>query len=96
MILDDVKKALGVTDCHFDDMISDLIEAADLDLGIAGVNGECADNTDQLYKRAVIVYCRMHFSMHGLPDGYEQLKKAYDEMKAQMQMATDYTTWGTE
>ena len=96
MILDDVRKALGVTTEDFDDMISDLIEAADLDLGIAGVTGTEATNANQMYKRAVILFCRMNFSMHGLPDGYEQLKAAYDELKAQLQMATGYTDWGTE
>jgi hypothetical protein len=29
----------------------------------------------------------------GEPDQYDRLKKSYDEQKAQLGMATGYTTW---
>ena len=93
MLLDDVKIALGVTGEDFDGMISDLIEAAKADLGITDIDTESLTDTNPLFKRAIITYCRLNFSVFGLPDGYDQLKRSYDEQKAQMSMATGYTEW---
>ena len=87
-MIDKVKLALRITTNAFDDEISDLIEAALKDLGIAGVTND--DTTDPLIIRAVITYCKCHF---GEPDEYDRLKRSYDEQKAQMSMATGYTTW---
>lgn len=87
-MIDKVKLALRITTNAFDDEISDLIEAALKDLGIAGVTND--DTADPLIIRAVITYCKCHF---GEPDEYDRLKRSYDEQKAQMSMATGYTTW---
>lgn len=87
-LIDDVKLALRVTTNAFDPEISDLINAAVADMGLAGVSN--SDTTDPLVKRAVITYCRLNF---GQPDDYDRLKASYDEQKAQMGMATGYTTW---
>lgn len=83
-----VKTALRVTTCAFDDEIGDLINAALFDMERAGITNKNTD--DPLVRRAVITYCRMNF---GQPDDYDRLKKSYDEQKAQMGMATGYTTW---
>lgn len=88
-ILTAVRMALRVTTDAFDAELSDLIEAARLDLARAGVNND--DTNDPLVRRAVITYCRLHF---GQPDDFDRLKKSYDEQKAQMSMATGYTNWG--
>lgn len=82
------KLALRVTTDAFDSELSDLIAAALLDLGIAGVTNQ--DTTDALVRRAVITYCRMHF---GQPDDYDRLNESYWQQKAQLSMATGYTTW---
>lgn len=87
-LIDDVKLALRVTTNAFDPEVSDLINAAVADMGIAGVSNN--DTTDPLVKRAVITYCRLNF---GQPDDYDRLKASYDEQKAQLGMATGYTTW---
>jgi uncharacterized membrane protein len=87
-MLSAAKLALRVTTQAFDAEITDLIDAAILDMGVAGVTND--DTTDALIKRAVITYVRMHF---GQPDDYERLKAAYDEQKAQLSMASGYTTW---
>lgn len=87
-ILASVKLALRVTTDAFDTELNELVEAAQGDLGIAGVTN--TDTTDALIRRAVITYCRMHF---GQPDDYDRLKKSYDEQKAQLSMATGYTRW---
>lgn len=88
-MLDKVKLALRVTSTAFDSEIADLIAAALADLGIAGVTPTPED--DPLIIRAVTTYCRLHF---GQPEDYDRLKAAYDEQKAQLQMATGYTDWG--
>lgn len=88
-MIEKVKLALRITATAFDIEIEDLISAALADLGIAGV--ENAVETDPLIVRAVITYCKANF---GESDEYDRLKAAYDEQKAQLQMATGYTDWG--
>ena len=83
-----VKLALRVTTDAFDSEINGLIDAALLDLGIAGVTND--STADALILRAVVTYCRLNF---GQPDDYDRLKASYDEQKAQLGMATGYTTW---
>ena len=74
MMLDKVKMALRITTDAFNSELTDLIEAAKLDMGIAGV--EVPNTLDELVGRAVITYCKMSF---GLPEDYDKLKKSYDE-----------------
>ena len=88
-MLESVKLALRISTNAFDDEISDLILAAQLDLGVAGV--VVPDEEDAIVKLAVITYCRLHF---GQPDDYDRLKRSYDEQKAQLVTATGYTNWG--
>ena len=87
-MIERVKLALRITTYAFDEEIADLIDAAFRDMGIAGVTND--DITDPLIIRAVITYCKCNF---GQPDDYDRLKASYDEQKAQMSMATGYTTW---
>lgn len=86
--LEAVKLALAVTVNDFDDEISDLIDAALLDLGIAGVEGYTEG--DKLVLQAVKTYVRAHFQS---PADYDRLKSAYDEQKGQLMIATGYTRW---
>lgn len=87
-MLDRVKLAMRITTDAYDEEFNSLINAALLDLGIAGVT---ITDSDELIRRAVITYCRLHF---GSPDDYANLKASYDEQKAQLQTATGYTDWG--
>lgn len=87
-LLAKVKTALRIVTEDFDDELTDLISAALKDMNLAGVSE--TELTDVLIIRAVITYCKMNF---GEPDQYERLKKSYDEQKAQLGMATGYTTW---
>lgn len=82
-----VKVALRIKTTAFDDELTSLIDAAVLDLGVAGVN---PDELDDLVKRAICTFCKMSF---GLPEDYDKLKMSYDEQKAQMSNATGYTSW---
>lgn len=83
-----VKLSLRISTTAFDSEINDLIDAALLDLGIAGVTED--NTTNALVRRAVTTYVRLHF---GQPDDYDRLKASYDEQKAQMSMSTGYTDW---
>lgn len=87
--LEKVKMALRIVTEAFDSELTDLILAAQLDLGIAGV--VVPSTLDAIVTRAIITYCKMNF---GLPEDYDRLKKSYDEQKAQLSMATGYTDWG--
>lgn len=87
-MLEKVKLALRITTDAYDSELNDLIDAAQLDMGIAGV--VIPDELDALVSRAIVTYCKLHF---GEPDDYDRLKASYDEQKAQLSMATGYTTW---
>lgn len=84
-----IKLSMRIITELFDGELYDLIDAAMLDLGIAGVSNTAL--TDALVLRAVTTYCRLNF---GQPDDYERLKASYDEQKAQLRTATNYTVWG--
>jgi hypothetical protein len=88
-ILDKVRMALRISTTSFDDELTDLINAAQSDLGIAGV--VLPTELDEICTRAIITYCKMSF---GLPEDYDRLKASYDEQKAQLVTASDYTNWG--
>ena len=95
-MLDRVKLALLITGNDFDSELSDLIDAAAKDLGIAGVDALVisTDTNDALIIRAIITYVGDQFEiMHGSLDRSAAYKKSYDEQKAQLGMATGYTTW---
>ena len=88
--LDKVRMGLRITTTAYNEELTDLISAAEQDLGIAGV--ELPAELDEICVRAVITYCKMNF---GLPDDYDRLKRSYDEQKAQLVTATGYTDWLT-
>lgn len=73
----------------YDTEVSRLLDAAALDLGVAGV--EIPETMDALVENAMITYFLMNF---GEPDNYDKLKKSYDEQKAQLSTCTGYTNWG--
>lgn len=90
-MIDKVRNALriSVTDNQaINEELNDLIDAAKLDLGIAGVVVPQTD--DKIVTKAIITYCKLSF---GLPEDYDRLKRSYDEQKAQLSNATGYTNW---
>lgn len=96
-MLNRVKLALLITDNDFDSELNNLIAAAAKDLNIAGVDGLVISTTteDALIIQAIITYCGYQFEiMHGSLDRANAFKRSYDEQKAQLGMATGYTTWG--
>ena len=88
-ILGLVKMALRVTTDEYNEQINSLINSAEMDMGIAGVEYAVAD---AIVNQAIITYCKMNF---GSPTDteYKNLKASYDEQKAQLSNATGYTVW---
>lgn len=96
-MLSKVKLALLISTTEFDSELTELISAAVLDLNIAGVDNTTVVKTepsDALVSRAIISFCAYNFElMHGEESRSDRFKKIYDEQKAQLSMATNYTTW---
>ena len=88
MMLAATKLALRITSEVFDSEITSLLNAALLDLGVAGV--QVPTEVDALVKLAITTYVKANF---GQPDDYDRLKRSYDEQKAQLSMATGFTEW---
>lgn len=83
------KLSARITTNAFDTQVEDLLNAAFLDMGIAGV--VVPAELDSLVRVAAITYFQMHF---GEPDEYDRLKASYDEQKGQLAIASGYTDWG--
>ena len=91
-----VKLALRLKTDAFNSEIENLIDACKIDLNQAGIFNVSED--DALVRNAIITYCKLNF---GTPyedsnmrkSYYANLKSTYDELKAQMGMATGYTEW---
>lgn len=83
------KMARRMTTYAYDAEVGRLLDAAMLDLGVAGV--VVPEQLDALVETAAITYFLMNF---GEPDEYDRLKKSYDEQKAQLATCTGYTDWG--
>ena len=68
-MLEKVKLALRITTTAFDSELTDLINAAKVDLGIAGVvvSATTDTNLDVIIQKAIITYCKLNF---GEPDEY--------------------------
>lgn len=90
-MLERVKLALRISTTAFDSELLQLIEAAKLDLGIAGV--VLPAELDAICERAIITYCKLNFGELDRIEMYDRLKASYDEQKAQLSMSTGYTTW---
>ena len=86
-----VKLALRITTNKYDTRIQQLIDAAMLDLHLAGVI--LPSPLDALCEQAIITYCMLNFL--GLSDDeFDRLQKSYDLQKGQLRSATGYTDWG--
>ncbi len=93
-MLEKVRAALRITTQAYDSELEDLIEAAKLDLNVAGVSNDelAAGNevNDKLLIRAITTYCKLNF---GEPSqiNYSAWLASYQEQKAQLSMNRSYT-----
>lgn len=91
-MLNKVKLALQISSNVFDTELNALINAAKIDLNIAGV--VLPTVMDDIVERAIISYCSYQFELtHGNLTRADRMKIAYDEQKAQLGTATGYTDW---
>lgn len=96
-MLEKVKLSMRISTNTFDSQLNDLINAAFEDLRIAGVEsvGESTSvpfqstTTNPLVILAVTTYCKIHFN----EAKDERLIASYNEQKAQLRTATNYTKW---
>lgn len=90
-LLDDVKKALRISSGAFDTEVTDLLNAARLDLKLSGVlpAKADADEPDALIKRAITTYAKANFGYDN-PD-VDRLRNAYDMLKAHLTLSQEYT-----
>lgn len=87
-MLEKVKLALSITADTFDDELNDLISAALLDLGIAGLID--IDQTDALIILAVVTFCKMHFKT---PENFDRLAATYHSLKSTLGVVSDYSSF---
>lgn len=83
------KMARRMTTDVFDSEVERLLNAAFQDLGCAGV--VLPEDSTALAEQAAITYFLANF---GEPDRYAELKRSYDEQKAQLRTRTGFTDWG--
>lgn len=87
-LLDDVKKALRISNAEYNTEVQDLIDAAKLDLEITGLHKPLILDTDALIKRAITLYCKAHFGYNN-PDA-DRLVQAYNSLKTHLSLSGDY------
>lgn len=87
-LIDDVKTALRISDTNtaFDGEIDGLIAACKGDLNQAGLY--VIDETDDLIKRAIILYCKANFGYDN-PEA-DRFQESYDMLKNHLSMSSDY------
>lgn len=90
-IFDRVKKALRISagNTAFDDDIQGLIEAAMIDLQIAGKSNI---GSDALIEQAVIMYARANFGLYDADS--ERFARSYDALKNNITLSGRYTVDG--
>ena len=88
-MLETVKKALRISHNQLDGDISDIIEAARLDLSLSGVSSlKANDDNDPLIKRAIIVYAKANTETDDAKA--DRYQKSYDMLKNHLTLAGDY------
>lgn len=86
-IFDRVKKSLRISASNtaFDDDVQGLIEAAMIDLGIAGME---TIGTDALIEQAIIMYARANFGLYDADTA--RFERSYVTLKNNIAMAGRY------
>lgn len=87
-LLDDIKKALRINNAVHDTEVSDLIDAAKLDLQLSGLDPSIIVDTDPLIKRSIALYVKGHFGYDN-PEA-PRFIQAYDALKIHLALSGDY------
>ena len=88
-MLEEARKILRITSSAFDSEILGLLDAARLDLILAGVQESKADQVDPLITRAMLTYVKAHFGWDN-PD-HDRLLNAYTNIKQHLLLSKEYT-----
>lgn len=88
-MLSEVKKAIPIAKnvTIYDSDLEGLIEACKRDLALTGISLEKLTESDPLFGRAVIFYCKAYFRN---TDNSQRYEKAYESLKTAMAMAGEY------
>lgn len=87
-MLQDVKSSVRIINNKFDVELMDLIEAAKMDLLIAGVTK--VDEDDPLIKRAIVLYCKANFGLDNKDS--EKYQNSYENLKEKLSLCGDYNS----
>ena len=86
---DDIKTALRIDGTDSDTEVNDLVEAAKLDLKIAGVKVGEGEITDHLIKRAIILYCKANYGYEDVQMA-DRIERSYISLKQHLSLSTEY------
>ena len=90
MMIESIKTALRISNTAYDSEINDLVAAARADLRLSGIlESKVNDDTDQLIKRAIIIYVKANFGWNN-PDA-ERLQQSYNMLKCHLALSQEYT-----
>lgn len=87
-MLEDVKRELRITNTAYDLEVSDLIEAAKLDLRIPQIDETKIIQSDPLVQRAIILYCKANFGLDNKDS--EKYQKSYDNLVEKLSLSLFY------
>ena len=87
-MLEDVKRELRITNTAYDLEVSDLIEAAKLDLRIPQIDETKIIQSDPLVQRAIILYCKANFGLDNKDS--EKYQKSYDNLAQKLSLSLFY------
>ncbi|BDU81624.1 head-tail connector protein [Clostridium perfringens] len=85
-MLEKVKLSLRIKSDAFNTEISEMIEAAKLDLSISGV--EKINEDDPLIQQAIKTYCKANFGLDNKDS--EKYQKSYNMLKEHLSLCGDY------
>lgn len=85
-MLEEVKLSLRIKSDAFNIEISEMIEAAKLDLSISGV--EKINEDDPLIQQAIKTYCKANFGLDNKDS--EKYQKSYNMLKEHLSLCGDY------
>lgn len=91
--MDDIINLIKLQNQWSTDAYDKLIEAKILacvrDLQTVGIQNARSDSSDPMIREAILTFCSMNMG-YPTPAEYDRLKRAYDEIKAQLQSTSGY------
>ena len=85
----EVRRYLRISHTHLDAEITDLIEAAQADVGVGGIKAaRVEDGKDARIKRAVGGYVRAEVGLDN--GGAEKYRNSYEMLKRHLQLSSEY------